>query len=71
MKTTDQMTPEEALAKYKSKVTITAQAEWDRWPEASGMREHLFELASAAGVSVAQVVHDLDNAPIDCTGGRW
>lgn len=63
------LTPE--LREYLGKVTITAQASYDRWPEANGMRRNLWELANEAGVSSEQVSYDLDHAPISCDGGRW
>ncbi len=65
------LTAEEARKEYVGKVNITAQADYDRWPEANGMRRRLFELADIAGITVAQVQHDLKHANIDCTGGRW
>ena len=65
----ERMTP--TTAAYLSKVTITQQATYDHWPEANGMRRHLWELAVKAGISSEQVVFDLDNANIDATGGRW
>jgi len=63
------MTP--AIGAYLSKVNITAQATYDRWPEANGMRRELWELAAAAGISSEQVVFDLAYTPIECDGGRW
>lgn len=60
-----------AMSEYRSKVSITAQATYDRWPEAGGMRRALWELAQKAGVSAQQFRRDLDEAPIACDGGRW
>lgn len=65
----ERMTP--AIGEYLGKVNITAQATYDRWPEANGMRRHLWDLASKAGISSDQVTFDLAYANIDCTGGRW
>ena len=59
------------LREYLGKVNITAQATYDRWPEANGMRRHLFFLGGKAGISYEQVVYDLDHAKIESTGGRW
>lgn len=60
-----------AVLAYMSKVGITAQATYDRWPEANGMRNELWALAEKAGISDDQVVFDLAYAPIICDGGRW
>lgn len=60
-----------AIGEYMGKINITAQATYDRWPEASGMRGNLWELAQKAGISLEQYRHDLDHANIDSTGGRW
>jgi hypothetical protein len=60
-----------AINEYRSKVTITAQASYDRWAEANGMRSQLWELAQKAGISAEQMDFDLINAPISCDGGRW
>jgi hypothetical protein len=65
------ITKEEALVLYKSKLSITAQADYDRWPEARGMYRQLVELSNIAGVSAEQFVKDFDSAPIDNAGGRW
>ena len=65
------ITAEQARKEYAGKVNITAQADYDRWPEANGMRRHLWDLAAKAGISSEQVQHDLQHAKIDCTGGRW
>jgi hypothetical protein len=59
------------LRDYLGKVNITAQATWDRWPEANGMRSHLYHTGMKAGLSPEQIGFDLDHANIDCTGGRW
>ena len=59
------------MHEYLKRVTITAQATYDRWPEASGMRRILFELGELAGLEQSQISFDLDHAPIDGTGGRW
>ena len=61
----------EAVAAYLGKVNITAQATYDRWPEASGMRGARWELAVKAGISMEQYRHDLSYANVDSTGGRW
>lgn len=61
----------DAINLYKGKLRITAQATYDRWPEANGMRRELFQLGEQAGLSVEQIKHDLDTVPIDCDGGRW
>jgi len=59
------------MKEYLGKVNITAQATYDRWPEASGMRGSLWTLAQAAGISMEQYRYDQEHANIDCTGGRW
>jgi hypothetical protein len=56
---------------YLGKVNITAQATYDRWPEASGMRRVLWELAKKANISIDQLRYDLEHAKIECDGGRW
>ena len=61
----------EAVKAYLAKVNITAQATYDRWPEASGMRGSLWDLADKAGISMEQYRYDLDHANIECDGGRW
>jgi hypothetical protein len=61
----------EAVAAYLGKVNITAQATYDRWPEASEMRGNLWDLAVKAGISMEQYRYDQDHANIDSTGGRW
>jgi hypothetical protein len=60
-----------AMLDYLSAINITAQATYDRWPEANGMRKHLFKLATLAGIKSDQVCYDLDHADVDATGGRW
>lgn len=56
---------------YTSLLSITAQASYDRWPEASAMRGRLWDIAQKLGISLDQFKADLDNAPIDCNGGQW
>lgn len=63
------LTPE--IGEYLGKVRMTAQATYDRWPEANGMRRELWALAGKAGISSEQVVFDLAYTPIECDGGRW
>ncbi len=65
------LTKEEALKQYRSRLTITAQACWDRWPESTGMYGDLMALGKAAGLTAEQVMKDVDEAPIQCDGGRW
>jgi hypothetical protein len=65
------LTAETARIEYNAKVRITAQAAWDRWPEANGMRRRLFDLAEIAGIDSEKVCEDLNEAKIDCDGGRW
>ncbi len=60
-----------ALVEYAGKVNITAQATFDRWPEANAMRRRLWDLAKKAGVSSEQIVYDLEHANIQTDGGRW
>lgn len=71
MKNDDLLTPEEALREYKGYLSITAQASWDRWPEANGMRRRCYDLGNKAGLSDATISADLKAAPFDGTGGRW
>lgn len=71
MKNDNLLTPEQARQEYNGALNITAQAEWDRWPEAHGMRRRLFDLAEIAGIDSERVCEDLSEAKIDCTGGRW
>jgi hypothetical protein len=59
------------MKEYLGKVNITAQATYDRWPEASGMRGSLWTLAQAAGISMEQYGYDQQHANINCDGGRW
>jgi hypothetical protein len=59
------------MKEYLGKVNITAQATYDRWPEASGMRGNLWKLAVSAGVSSDQYDYDQQHANINCDGGRW
>lgn len=59
------------LHAYLGKVIITAQATYDRWPEASGMRKHLWDLAVKANISPEQYEYDQSHAAIECDGGRW
>jgi len=61
----------EAMKEYLGKVNITAQATYDRWPEATGMRREVHRCGSLAGLTTEQVVYDLNNSKIECDGGRW
>ena len=60
-----------AIGAYMGKINITAQATYDQWPEASGMRGNLWDLAVEAGISLEQYRYDLEHANIDNAGGRW
>ena len=54
-----------AIGEYMGKINITAQATYDRWPEASGMRGNLWKLAVAAGISSDQYDYDQKHANIN------
>lgn len=76
MKLTTQDNPNGAtdsmeFSKYLGSLRKTAQASWDRWPEAGGMRASLFATGKKIGLSVDQIAYDLDYVEIDCTGGQW
>lgn len=71
MKNDNLLTPEQARQEYNGYINVTAQATYDRWPEANAMRRRLFDLAERAGIDSERVSEDLNEAKIQCDGGRW